>query len=41
MVDIKVLEVVVKVNTPGAEVTTEEGSVGREHGRDVNVSLSA
>jgi hypothetical protein len=41
MVDIKVLEVVVKIDAAGTEIATEEGSMGREHGRDVDVSFSA
>lgn len=41
MVDIKVLEVVVKIDTAGTEVTPEESSMGREHGRDIHMSLPA
>jgi hypothetical protein len=40
MVNVKVLQVVVKVDTAGTEVSTEKGSVSSENGRDVNVSLS-
>ena len=40
VVDIKVLKIVVKIDIPGTEITTEEGRMGREHGRDLDVSLS-
>lgn len=41
MVNVKVLQVVVKVDTAGAEVSTEKGSVGGENGSNIDVSLSA
>lgn len=41
LVYIKVLEVVVEVDASGAEVSSEQGGVGGEDGRDVDVSLSA
>ena len=41
MVDVEVLEVVVKVDGAGAEVAAEEGGVGGEDGGDVDVSLAA
>jgi len=41
VVDVKVLQVVVEIDVPRTQVTAEEGSVGREHGGDVNVAFSA
>ena len=41
MVDIEVLEVVVKVDRAGAEVAAEEGGVGGEDDGDVDVLLAA
>ena len=41
VVDIEVLEVVVKVDTARTEVSTEKGSVGGEDGSHINVSLPA
>lgn len=41
LVYIKVLEIVVEVDASGAEVSSEQGGVGGEDGRDVDVSLSA
>ena len=41
VIDVKVLQVVVKVDGARAQVTTEQSRVGREHGRDVDVSLTA
>ena len=40
VVDVEILEVVVEIDIAGAEVTTKEGRVGREHGRNVDMSLS-
>lgn len=39
-VDIKVLQVVVEIDTSGAEVTSQKGCVGGEDGSDVNATLS-
>ena len=41
MVDVEVLEVVVKVDGAGAEVEAEEGGVGGKDSGDVDVSLAA
>lgn len=41
VIDVKVLEVVVKVDAARTEVTAEERSVGRKDGRDINVALAA
>jgi hypothetical protein len=41
VIDVKEGEVVVEVDGTGAEVTTEEGGVGGEDGRNVNVTLPA
>jgi hypothetical protein len=41
VVDVKVLQVVVEINTAGTEVSTEQGSVRGEDGRDVDMPLSA
>lgn len=40
MVDVKVLEVVVKVDGAGAEVSPEKGCVGREDCRYVDMTLA-
>lgn len=40
MVDIKVAEVIVKIDATGTEVTTEEGGMGGEDGCDVNVAFA-
>ena len=40
VVDVKVLEVVVKVDGAGAEIASEKGRVGGEHGRDVDMALA-
>jgi hypothetical protein len=39
-VDVKVLQVVVEINTSGTKVSTEKSSVSGEDGSHVNVSLS-
>lgn len=39
MINVKILQVVVKVNTASTEVTTQKSRVGGEDGGDVNVSL--
>ena len=41
VVDIKILKIVVKVDTTSTQVPTEEGSVRGEDGGDINVPLSA
>jgi hypothetical protein len=41
VVDVKVGEVVVKVDGAGAEVAPEEGGMGGENGGDVDLSLPA
>lgn len=41
VVDVKVLQVVVEIDTAGTEVSTEQGSVGGEDGRDIDMPLSA
>ncbi len=41
VIDIKVLEVVVKVDAPCAEVSTEKGSVGGEDSGHVDLTLAA
>ena len=41
MVDVEVLEVVVKVDGAGAEVAAEEGGVGGEDGAHVDVAFAA
>jgi hypothetical protein len=41
VIDVKVLQVVVKVDGAGAEVATEEGGVGGEDGGDIDVALPA
>lgn len=41
MVNIKVLQVVVKVDTSSTEVSAKESSMGGEDGGHVNVSLAA
>lgn len=41
MIYVKVLQVVIEVDTSSAEVSTKEGSVGSEDCSHVNVSLSA
>ena len=41
VIDVEVLEVVVKVDGACAEVAAEEGGVGGEDGGDVDVSLAA
>lgn len=41
VVDVKVLEVVVEINTSSTQVSSEEGSVRGEDGRDVDVPLPA
>ena len=41
MVDVEVLEVVVKVDGAGAEVAAEEGGMGGKDSGDVDVSLAA
>lgn len=41
VVDVKVLQVVVEVNGAGAQVSTEQGGVSGEDGRDVDVTLAA
>lgn len=41
MIDIKVAQVVVKVDGSGAEVAAEEGGVGSEDGGDVDMTLAA
>lgn len=40
-IDIEVLEVVVEIDRAGAKVTTKEGGVGGEDGRNVNAALLA
>lgn len=41
MVDVKVLQVVVKVDAASTEVATKERGVGGEDGGDVNLALAA
>ena len=41
VIDIEVLQVVVEVDRAGAEVATEEGGMGREHGRHIDMTLPA
>lgn len=41
VVDVKVLQVVVEVNTSRTEVSAEQSSVGGEDGGDVDMPLSA
>jgi hypothetical protein len=41
MVDIKIPEVVIKVDGSSAKVTTEQGGVGGEDGGDVDMTLAA
>lgn len=41
VVDVKVLEVVVKVDGSSAEISAEKGGMGREYGSDVEMTLSA
>ena len=41
VVDIEGAEVVVEIDGAGAEVTAEQGGVGGEDGRDVDVTLAA
>lgn len=41
VINVKVLQVVVKVNTASTEVTTQKSRVGGEDCGDVNVSLPA
>lgn len=41
VVNIEGAEVVVEIDGAGAEVTAEQGGVGREDGRDVDVTLAA
>jgi hypothetical protein len=41
VVDVKVLQVVVEINAPSAEVSSEQGSMRSENGRHVNVALPA
>ncbi len=40
VVNVKVLQVVVEIDTSGTEVSSEQGSVGGEDSCDVNVSFS-
>jgi hypothetical protein len=41
VIDIKVLEVVVEINTTSTQVSSEQGSMGSENGSDVDMPLSA
>jgi hypothetical protein len=41
VVDVKVAQVVVKVNGSGTEVAAKEGGVGGEDGGDVDMTLAA
>lgn len=41
MIDVEVLEIIVKVDGAGAEVAAEEGGMGGEDGGDVDVALAA
>lgn len=41
MVDIKILQIVVKINGTGTEIAAEERCVGCEHSGDVDMSLTA
>ena len=41
VVGIKVLDIVIKVNTASGEVTTKERSVCREHSRDIDATTPA
>ena len=41
MVHIKVLEIVIEVDTASAEVSAQKCRMSRENGRDVDVSLAA
>lgn len=41
VVDVKVLEVVVKIDRAGTEISSKKGSVSCEDSSDINVSLAA
>jgi hypothetical protein len=41
MIDIKVLQIVVKVDATRAEIPSQQSSVGCENGSDVDVTLPA
>ena len=41
VINVEVLEVIVEVNTASAQITAKECSMGGEHGRDVDMALSA
>jgi hypothetical protein len=41
MINVEVLQVIVKVNTSSAEITAQECSMSREHGGQVDMSLPA
>jgi hypothetical protein len=40
VIDIKVLKIVVEINTTSTQVSSEQGSVGSENGSDVDMPLS-
>jgi hypothetical protein len=40
VVDVKVLKIVVEINTTSTQVSSEQGSVGSENGSDVDMPLS-
>jgi hypothetical protein len=41
VINIKVLKVVVKVDRTGAKVSSKQGSMGRENGRDIDMAFAA
>jgi len=41
VIDVKVLQVIVKVDTSSTEIPAKESSVSGEDGRDINMTLSA
>ena len=40
VIDVEVLKIVVEIDAASAEITTEESSMGGEHGRNVYVTLA-
>ena len=40
VVDIEVLQIIIKINAAGAEVSTEKCSVSREHSGDIYMALA-